>query len=642
MTPNTTQTLFGQPADPLVIFFNNDTSAPETAQLDIACRYYGFCVATIATAPEVEQLLRLNDTGSAVLLAVTAAALTSVLPAVWRSIEDLARNKRIPIAVVGIDSGTEPAIQTAFAINLHLYHTPAQSSAAFWSSATELSNVGYELRGIRLAMAPGSVTHFEFVESPERSVLGRTGVDESSSLPSLVRIEDSDTATYLLARTSPTEPTSTWQYNARFFGEVAPFFILVREVGGVRCWQPTTLLANLTIDDPWLTEPYGSLSFSDLLQQMRTERFHATIGFIPWNYDRYSPDVAALVRDNPAFFSVAIHGNNHDRYEFFRYTARPGDLQRPKPLEKQAFNIRQAMGRMQQFEKSSGVAFDRVMVFPHGISPGPTLEVLKKNGFWATFNYNNVPLDEKPPTDPAQTLRSAYTNWFGFPAFRRNYPHNYVEESIAIDLFLGNPVLFMAHQDTFFDGIDAFTAMARRVNTRQPSVQWASLGEVSRRYYLVRWLDETHSQVRMFARHALVENRGSASAECHIQKSEPVSAEITGVTVDGVEVPWSYSAGKFFCTAKLKPTSTALVEVHYQPLADAAPVSLHRRGLRNRTLRAIADFRDLTLPRSFLGRFLTRKYYRPGKKRATFSSLFTRSTAFLRPRPASSVATKNH
>ena len=91
------------------------------------------------------------------------------------------------------------------------------------------------------------------------------------------------------------------------------------EVDSEAAWHTPGLYANLTIDDPWLTEPYGHLIYKGLLNEMEKADFHTTIAFIPWNYDRSEDEVAALFREHPDRFSVCIHGNNHDHREFYKY-----------------------------------------------------------------------------------------------------------------------------------------------------------------------------------------------------------------------------------------------------------------------------------------------------------------------------------
>ena len=62
--------------------------------------------------------------------------------------------------------------------------------------------------------------------------------------------------------------------------------IFAKYGAGDRGWHALHHDANLTIDDPWLREPYGHLDYKDLLTEMERHNFHTTIAFIPWNYDR--------------------------------------------------------------------------------------------------------------------------------------------------------------------------------------------------------------------------------------------------------------------------------------------------------------------------------------------------------------------
>jgi hypothetical protein len=233
-------------------------------------------------------------------------------------------------------------------------------------------------------------------------------------------------------------------------------------------------------------------------------------------------------------------------------------------------------------------------------------------------------LDESPPEDPVVELRSANACWSDLPALRRMYPHNYSEEGIAVDLFLGNPVLFMAHQDTFFGGIDAFNAYAERVNSRQPAVRWAGLGEISRNIHLQRWLDKSRCEVRLVSHHARVNNPSSSAVAFCFSKREPNPEKIARVTRDSIETAWTLADGEIQFNITLPATTSGLVEIVYQTTTEAESVDLRRRGFRNRSLRLISDFRDLILPRSALGRLLTRKYYRPGKKRTPISGVLRR------------------
>ena len=74
--------------------------------------------------------------------------------------------------------------------------------------------------------------------------------------------------------------------------------MFIQYVAGDRCWHMPGYYGNLTIDDPSLVEPYGHLSYTDILSEMKRSNFHTTIGFIPWNYDQNSLDVIDIFKTN--------------------------------------------------------------------------------------------------------------------------------------------------------------------------------------------------------------------------------------------------------------------------------------------------------------------------------------------------------
>lgn len=616
------------PDDPVVAYLGDPAAAtPEYGQLELACRFYGFRLTTANDAATVP-----------ILVVIPAAELTQATPERLAALRANAEGHRAPIAVIGITAACTSERLAPFFDDASVAVVDAGPASRMWFTAKTPAETGYELRGLGFAVGPQTTTRLNPPTDAAVRTLVTAGPTEAESRPALLRLERDATRRYLLVRCTAAEGAEN--QNTRFGrtrrDETLPHFVLLRDVGGARCWHAPAAVANLTIDDPWLTEPYGCLSYPGLLAEMQRERFHATIGHVPWNYDRYSPAVVQLFRENPQYFSLAVHGNNHDRYEFYRYEAQPGDNQRPKPLAEQAFNVRQAMARMEAFERSANLTFDRVMVFPHGICPAATLRELKRRGYWATYNYNSTPLGEKPSADPVVTMRTINADWYGFPAVRRAYPEKYPEDMIAIDLFLGNPVMFMAHQDNFFGGIDAFNPSVRVVNARQPAVQWRSLGEISRRLHLLRWTAPFRCEVRLHARHALIANPHAQTAEYQFFKYEPAPETVARVTVEGREVPWTSVGDTLHFAATLPARATTVAEVHYRPVVDAAPVTLRRSGLRKRALRLIADIRDLHLSGSGAGRSLTTKYYGGGKKRLTFGGLVGRIISpFRRRRPPS-------
>jgi peptidoglycan/xylan/chitin deacetylase (PgdA/CDA1 family) len=609
------------PNDPFVVIIGHSLVQPDFARISLACDFCGFRVVRCPSVDSRPLREALADVRIPVLLLVSAHELKDHSPENLREIRSWAEQHGVPIAVIGIEPNCASETLVEWGCDAGIRSSAAGHDWGLWVTAAEPTDAGFELRGLRFDLGGGPSYGLEYSTSLPSRALAKIGPSEAEGRPALLRLDAPGGSRYFLSGGVGPD-AGDWKFRRSKFGEIVPMLILLREVGGDRCWHPPALLANLTIDDPRLIEPYGSLSYPGLLAEMRRERFHSTIGFIPWNYDRNSAEVVELVKANPDCFTIAVHGNNHDRYEFFRYETQAGDNQRPKPLAAQAFNLRQALARMEVFRRRTALDFDRVMVFPHGVCPAPTFGLLKQNGFWATSNYSNVPLGESPPPDAATALRAVNAEWHDFPALRRNYPENLSQEAIAVDLFLGNPVLFMAHQDLFFGGVDAFTAYACQLNVRQPAVQWMGLGEISRQLHLFRWLGESRCEVRLFSCHARIQNPRFGLADFHFSKRESGQPGVARVTVDGVETAWSLTEGQVRFVARLPARGQGMVEIHYALSQDPQPIAVHRHGFRNRCLRLIAEARDLILPHSVLGRLLTRKYYRQGKHRPTLRSLF--------------------
>jgi len=255
------------------------------------------------------------------------------------------------------------------------------------------------------------------------------------------------------------------------------------ENAGERDWRIPGLYANLTIDDPWLKEAYGHLTYKGLLNEMEKANFHTTIAFIPWNYDRSEDEVISLFREHPDRFSVCVHGNNHDHYEFYKYETSLKDSWPAKPLRVQEDNIEQAVARMERFRELTGVDYDRVMVFPHAIAPAKTLGLLKKYGFLSTVNAGNVPLGTELPSAQASKPRLEPPLFENFVSINRWSASHVSKDDIVDALSQGKPLLFFEHHEFFENGIDAFNPIAAMINAIEPRVQWKSLGYISRHLY---------------------------------------------------------------------------------------------------------------------------------------------------------------
>jgi hypothetical protein len=392
---------------------------------------------------------------------------------------------------------------------------------------------------------------------------------------------------------------------------VVPVMVFLKHACGDYCWHSPGNYANLTIDDPWLTEPYGHLSYKGLLEEMQEASFHTTIAFIPWNFDRSMPEVVSLFREHPERFSICIHGNNHDHYEFYKYTTTVGDPWPAKPLNVQEANIKQALARMAAFSRLTHLPHDRVMVFPHGIAPAKTLHLLKQYNFLATANAGNVPLDSEGPPDPLFQFRPATLEFGNFPSLNRYTPTR-SEPDIAVDLFLDNPLLFYTHHEFFENGIDAFNETARMINKIQPDIGWHGLGYIAQHLYLEKLKKDGDYDLKAFASDIVIENTHQKEVTFFVHKEESFSPPIKRLTVDGLAYPYSESAKGLISTLSIPAGESRHLIIEYENNLNVASIDVSKKDSHVNRLRKLSDFRDMTLARNMFGRAFIYLYYEVG------------------------------
>jgi hypothetical protein len=392
----------------------------------------------------------------------------------------------------------------------------------------------------------------------------------------------------------PAEPASG-RLDLDEFVLIAPLLLFLRQTLKEKCWSFPRRYANFTIDDPWLCRQYGYLDYGRLLLRMKSVGFHTTIAFVPWNYRRNHPEVVDLFRDNPAYYSLCYHGNNHDHREF--------RVSRAMALH--AANIGEAVERMELMRRETGLAAHPVMVFPQKIAPAGVFNFLRDSGFLATVNGDNIPAGERGPDGPWRFLRSVETSYSGFPSLRRIGARAALTPGyaarIAAEMFLGNPLCFYSHHDFFRGTIDAFDATASFVNARLPQVKWAGLAEIARGLCLVRGRGAA-IEARLLGLAADLCNSGAEDREYRCTAAN--EHWNNGVAfVDGEQKRFESRGGTKTLAVVVAPGET--VEIRHR-VRFTPPVKQHQAALRlyAALVRLFSDVRDIYFPKFFLGRMI--------------------------------------
>jgi hypothetical protein len=363
----------------------------------------------------------------------------------------------------------------------------------------------------------------------------------------------------------------------RGFTQVVPLMFAIRYVFGEEAWHNDHNYANLTIDDPALVEPWNNLSYTQLLLEMELHNFHTTIAMHPLNWTESKPEVIDLFRRYPNYYSLVQHGNNGDGYEFYKYTVSEDDEYEgqellERPLADQEADIIEGLSRMTKHRMQTGIPFDRLMVFPWGISPEQTLVLLKKYNYLATVNAQDTPLEANRPSDWDYEMYPAIMDYGNFPSLTRRHPGTYGPfqpdlQPFIFDLFIDKPALFYSHAyegELFSDGIDAFNPVADQMNQLTTGVEWRSLGYILKQLSLEKINDDGSVDVRMYTNNLILTNDSASERIYHISKDETLNVPISNVTVNTHEFPYSVKDGFLMLDILLQGISTAEIKITYE------------------------------------------------------------------------------
>lgn len=512
------------------------------------------------------------------------------------------RRSGMPLLIAGINESTPPTLlkywssgSVAACRRSAVAHVPGHYKIA--------GNVTQQLSGTSLPLERQQVFYLDLSGDAQPLVNANFA---GSALPVFVQTASSlRNVFFATEQPSIKIPLTPDPYRQqKIFAALASPMIFLHYAAGEYAWHSSGAYANFTIDDLWLREPYGHVSFPALLEQAQRHDFHVTIAFIPWNFDRSQPAVAALFRNHPDRLSICVHGNNHVHQEFGPFSTHP--------LGMQAQDMEQALVRMAKFTQLTKIAYDPVMVFPHSISPAATLAALHRDNYLATVNSLNVPSDAATPPGLDFALRTATLQFSSFPSLRRYAAETDIPPSqLAIDAFLGNPMLFYAHESFFASGIDSFNSTADLVNRLQPSTQWRSLGNIVQHLYLEKLRDDGNIDIRALSGSIRLRNDRARDARFFVEKEEDSSISPV-VLVNGEPFPFLKTGTQLTLQLTIAAGTTRFVEIRYPSSSNIAAIDISRRSPKTTAIRLLSDFRDNAVSDSRPGRWFIRSYVKDG------------------------------
>lgn len=594
-------------AQTVLFVSRSSNSADAKAQVELASHFYGLDVQDVVTgkpgqSERVIKALRSPDLLAALISGDALSSLdqTEVFAALRRP-----GKESVPLVLLDILPTDSTRLLSRWSnSSVTACESPDRTSESWELSFSEDRQFVEQLAGIQLPLKRKVKCGLVVTRGSSGKVLVEV-FNPGERLPVLVTSVAHNQRVFLLPSVSQDENRSSVAGKDALndaFSAIAPLMVALHYAAGDYAWHTPGHFANLTVDDAWLVEPYGNLEYKGLLGEMDKHNFHTTIAFIPWNFDRSRADVVSLFQSHPERISVCIHGNNHDHREFGDYGI--------APLAEQAINIKQALARMERFTTLTGISYSRVMVFPHAVAPLQTFQELKKYNFWATTNSQNVPLGSVPPQDPLFALRPQTLDFKNFLSVKRYSAEVPVSpETIAVNAYLGNPLLFYVHQEFFHGDIGAFDRVADTVNKIEPASQWKSLGDITQHLYLIRKREDRDYDILTFSPNIWITNSETRVITFHVKKPEDFLPSSPLLTVDGKAFSYQSLGDGIAFNVPLSAGQSSHIEVSYANDLALAQIDVSQRGVRVAALRRFSDFRDLWLTRSPLGMKLTRVYY---------------------------------
>lgn len=380
------------------------------------------------------------------------------------------------------------------------------------------------------------------------------------------------------------EPLSAETGLEAHYDRLIPLLIFLRHSFGETCWHGPASTARFIVDDPLLSERYGFLDYRALLSSMQREDYGTSIAFIPWNYRRTSSRTAASLFGQRPDFSICVHGCDHTNKEF--------DATDQALLE---WKADLALERMESHQTRTGLAFERVMVFPQGRFASDAMLALRSAGYLAAVNSTCFPTDDKLGLlTMADCLRPAVTRFHGFPIFQRRYPRNLVDS--AFDMFLGRPALLVEHPQYFREGYQDLERFVKGLRTVEPSLSWPTLSSQLMRSCSMRVVSGKSVEVQFYTRRFRLENTAVDRRRFRLSKYEPDSTTVRDVLVDGSSTPFSCTNGLIELELDADPGQARDIEVLDQPrvLRGARRMGVgYNFGVFLR--RRLSEFRDNTL-----------------------------------------------
>jgi hypothetical protein len=556
---------------------SSSTKTPSDSGFETVVAFYGLLrkELNLDTTPLTDALLR-DETGNYYQLVHIDAANLAALDRTQLQVLTTAINQGgVTLLITAFHSARSVQVQALTAGEI-TGATSVANSQENYSIATAQPQVTQELTGLTITYPITQADYALAISpvAPHVQTLVQSTDDRHYSYSIFARYQNgkgsvfvvSDHAddylkTNLLRENFYATASGTTDFEQRWFSQITPLMMVVKFAAGDKAWHNNHNYGNLTLDDPSLRS--AGFNYGAILAEAKAHNFHFTLAMPPKYYTSTESSIVDLFRQNADYLSVVQHGNNHDGYEFYKYTTTASDPYPARPYTEQVADINEGSVRMDTFTQTYGIPYARAMVFPYNISPTQTLIYLKQQNYQATLNSSNVPLGETLSRTPFSYMYPAEMDYGNFAVILR-YGAEYAP--YPFDFFIGKPVFQYVHVDYFQKfGIGRFDAMADAMNAMPGKVEWRSIDYILKHLYLQKTNDDGSIDVMFFGNNIIVVNESTTSGVFHIRRKETLNVPIARVTLDGALVTYAMSDGNLQVDATIPAGASTQLTITYGP-----------------------------------------------------------------------------
>lgn len=349
---------------------------------------------------------------------------------------------------------------------------------------------------------------------------------------------------------SPSERVPRGTGPDSYYSRLLPPLIFLKAAFGPQCWHNYRHKARLIVDDCLLRPRFGFIDYDQLVRSMRRVRYATTVAYIPWNYRRARPATVHLFSRERDRLGLCVHGCDHTGGEFAS-----------RDESNLAWRSDRALSRMDHFERTTGLAVDRVMVFPQGKFSPEAMRCLRGAGYLAAINTeaHPSPPDASAAASLGELMLPASNRFSGFALLPRQYPKRTVD--FAVDLFLGRAALVVEHHEFVRSGYARWESFVSVLNSLVPNLEWCGLEDIARDCCLERSCGDGNVDVRMFCGTAIWRNDTDQPVHTRWTKHEPQREFISAVCINGEPVAFDWHDGIASFETNVSPRSSVTVQV---------------------------------------------------------------------------------